>query len=81
MSTQHPVRASSCGGILRTVVGSHHLWKISIPISHVPGTLHPQYRHQSPILSFHQAVSLRMIHRRKSLSYLRTTHVLLVEFS
>ena len=32
---------NSCGGVLHAVVSSHHLWKVSVPIGHVPGTIYP----------------------------------------
>ena len=35
----------SGGGVLRSVVSSHHLWKIFVPIGHVPGTIYPHHRH------------------------------------
>ena len=74
MSSQHHVQIESCGRMLRTVVNSHHLWQVSIPVSHASGTLNPQHRHLSPISSFYQAIQLGTVCCRMSLSYLRTSH-------
>ena len=36
--------------MVRVVVSSHYLWKVSVAIGHVRGTIYPQHRHQRPIL-------------------------------